>query len=75
MDVYRGVVTHGENGFLVEHSEEGFYQGIKMAIEERERIVPSGFAYVAENWDVRKRYTEWRFAYEQIAQLPIRKIL
>jgi len=75
MDVYRSVVTHGENGFLVEHSEEGFYQGIKMAIEERERIVPNGFAYVAENWDVRKRYGEWRSAYERIAQLPIRNTL
>lgn len=72
MNVYRDAITDGENGLLVEHSEEGFYEGIKRAIDERERIVVNGWNYVQEHYDVRKRYKEWRFAYEQIAQLPIR---
>lgn len=75
MNVYRDVITHGENGLLVEHSEEGFYWGIKEAIDQRERMVQAGSDYVKANWDVRKRYKEWRLAFEQIAQLPIRNTL
>lgn len=75
MNVYRDVITHGDNGLLVEHSEDGFYWGIKEAIDQRERMVQLGGEYVRANWDVRKRYTEWRSAYEKIAVLPTRNTI
>lgn len=72
--IYRGVVAHGVNGLLVEHSPEGFYRGIKAAIAQHAQLLPAAQSYVRKHWDVRQRYTEWLDAYRAIYHLPRRAL-
>lgn len=67
--VYRLAVQHGQTGFLVDHSVEGWTRGLEQVlgdIPRFERLQREGHKWVLKHHDIHTRWMDWASAYQKI---------
>jgi len=75
--VYRTAIKHGENGFLVQHTPDSWYNQITTALAntpERHRIQRQAFKSVYKRFDMSLEWVRWARAYTQILSAPINPV-
>lgn len=72
--VYRLAINSGENGLLVEHTPEGWYQGLTRLLQDealRTRLQHKMHHSVWKRLDLTTYWTLWARAYQKIVSRPI----
>lgn len=75
--VYRLAIEQEQNGLLVEHTSEGWYQGLTRIIRDealRTKLQLQAHRSVWKRFDVTIHWTLWARAYQKIVSRPINRV-